>query len=103
MDSRAVRLDWPTGTRLFEVDTAEPLGFKASVLRQERAVPRCERITVPVDLREDWPGALAAAGHDPAQPTGWIAEGLLIYLPRTRCSRCSNGSARCPLQAAGWA
>ncbi len=81
MDSRAFRMDWPEDTRLFEVDTAEPLDFKASVLRQEQAVARCTRITVPVDLREDWPGALAAAGHDPAQPTVWIAEGLLIYLP----------------------
>ncbi|XES00293.1 SAM-dependent methyltransferase [Streptomyces sp. S1D4-11] len=81
MDSRAFRMDWPEGTRLFEVDTAAPLDFKASVLRQERAVARCERITVAVDLREDWPGALAAAGHDPAVPTVWIAEGLLIYLP----------------------
>lgn len=81
MDSRAFRLDWPARTRLFEVDTAEPLDFKASVLRQERAAARCERITVPVDLREDWPGALVAAGHDPARPTVWIAEGLLIYLP----------------------
>ncbi|MGV9427659.1 class I SAM-dependent methyltransferase [Streptomyces sp. NPDC003656] len=81
MDSRAFRTDWPEGTRLFEVDTAAPLDFKASVLRQERALARCERITVPVDLREDWPRALAAAGHDPAAPTVWIAEGLLIYLP----------------------
>jgi methyltransferase (TIGR00027 family) len=81
MDSRAFRMDWPEGTRLFEVDTAAPLDFKASVLRQERAVARCERITVAMDLREDWPGALAAAGHDPAVPTAWIAEGLLIYLP----------------------
>ncbi len=81
MDSRAFRMDWPDGTRLFEVDTAAPLDFKASVLREEHAVARCERITVPVDLREDWPGALAAAGHDPAVPTVWIAEGLLIYLP----------------------
>ncbi|WP_328335691.1 MULTISPECIES: class I SAM-dependent methyltransferase [unclassified Streptomyces] len=81
MDSRAFRMDWPEGTRLFEVDTAAPLDFKASVLRQERAVARCERIPVAVDLREDWPGALAAAGHDPAVPTAWIAEGLLIYLP----------------------
>lgn len=81
MDSRAFRMDWPEGTRLFEVDTAAPLEFKASVLRQERAVAHCERITVAVDLREDWPGALAAAGHDPAVPTVWIAEGLLIYLP----------------------
>ncbi|MFD9488355.1 class I SAM-dependent methyltransferase [Streptomyces sp. NPDC059991] len=81
MDSRAFRMDWPKGTRLFEVDTAAPLDFKSSVLRQERAVARCERITVAVDLREDWPAALAAAGHDPAVPTVWIAEGLLIYLP----------------------
>ncbi|WP_369382767.1 class I SAM-dependent methyltransferase [Streptomyces sp. cg36] len=81
MDSRAFRMDWPEGTRLFEVDTAAPLHFKASVLRREQAVPRCERRTVTVDLREDWPGALAAAGHDPAAPTVWIAEGLLIYLP----------------------
>ncbi|MFF1868516.1 class I SAM-dependent methyltransferase [Kitasatospora herbaricolor] len=81
MDSRAFRMDWPEGTRLFEVDTAAPLDFKASVLRQEGAVARCERIPVAVDLREDWPGALAAAGHDPAAPTAWIAEGLLIYLP----------------------
>ncbi|MFG2147180.1 class I SAM-dependent methyltransferase [Streptomyces sp. NPDC048696] len=81
MDSRAFRMDWPEGTRLFEVDTAAPLDFKASVLRQERAVARCERITVAVDLRDDWPGALAAAGHDPTVPTVWIAEGLLIYLP----------------------
>lgn len=81
MDSRAFRMEWPQGTRLFEVDTAVPLDFKAAVLRQERAVARCERIPVAVDLREDWPGALAAAGHDPAAPTVWIAEGLLIYLP----------------------
>ncbi|MEU3032340.1 class I SAM-dependent methyltransferase [Streptomyces incarnatus] len=81
MDSRAFRMDWPAGTRLFEVDTAAPLDFKALVLRQEQAVARCERITVPVDLREDWPGALVAAGHDPAVPAVWIAEGLLIYLP----------------------
>ncbi len=41
-----------------------------------------QRITVAVDLREDWPAALAAAGHDPATPPVWIAEGLLIYLPK---------------------
>lgn len=81
MDSRAFRIDWPEGTRLFELDTAAPLDFKTSVLRQEQAVPRCERITVAADLREDWPDALTAAGHDPAAPTAWIAEGLLIYLP----------------------
>ncbi|NUS56400.1 MAG: SAM-dependent methyltransferase, partial [Streptomycetaceae bacterium] len=81
MDSRAFRMEWPEGTRLFEVDTADPLDFKASVLRRERAVARCERIPVAVDLRADWPDALAAAGHVPSLRTAWIAEGLLIYLP----------------------
>jgi methyltransferase (TIGR00027 family) len=105
-DSRAFRMDWPAGTRLFEVDAAEPLGFKASVLRQERAVPRSERITVPVDLREDGPGALAAAGHDPAQPTVWIADGLLIHLSedavQSLLERVGPLSAvRCRQQAAG--
>ncbi|MBQ6639487.1 MAG: class I SAM-dependent methyltransferase, partial [Saccharopolyspora sp.] len=41
------------------------LEFKDHVLR---AQPGCERITVPVDLREDWPAALRAAGFDPAAP-----------------------------------
>ena len=34
-----------------------------------------------VDLRQDWPAALRAAGFDPASPTAWLAEGLLMYLP----------------------
>ncbi len=34
-----------------------------------------------IDLREDWPAALIEAGFDPEQPTAWLAEGLLPYLP----------------------
>jgi methyltransferase (TIGR00027 family) len=34
-----------------------------------------------VDLRDDWPAALIAAGFDATQPTAWLAEGLLPYLP----------------------
>ena len=34
-----------------------------------------------IDLRFDWPAALKAAGFDPATPTAWLAEGLLMYLP----------------------
>jgi methyltransferase (TIGR00027 family) len=36
---------------------------------------------VPIDLRQDWPTALKDAGFDPAAPTAWLAEGLLMYLP----------------------
>jgi len=36
---------------------------------------------VGIDLRDDWPAALRAAGLDTTTPTAWLAEGLLIYLP----------------------
>ncbi len=36
---------------------------------------------MPVDLRDDWPASLIAAGFDRTQPTAWLAEGLLPYLP----------------------
>jgi methyltransferase (TIGR00027 family) len=38
-------------------------------------------VTVPIDLRQDWPKALRDAGFDPSEPTAWAAEGLLPYLP----------------------
>ena len=79
-DARAYRLPWPPGTRCFEVDTPDVLGPKDQVLAAEHAVPGCERLVVPCDLRDDWPAALRGAGLDPARPTAWIAEGLLVYL-----------------------
>src|SRR6185369_12652532 len=45
------------------------------------AVPTATRRTVAIDLRDDWPKALRDKGFQPDQPTAWIAEGLLIYLP----------------------
>ena len=80
LDTRAFRLTWPPGTRLFEVDLPAVLAFKEEVLAAGGAVPRCERTAVPADLREDWPQKLADAGFGPGQPTAWLAEGLLIYL-----------------------
>lgn len=80
LDARAYRLDWPDGVRLYELDTADVLGFKDRVLAAHAARPACERVAVPCDLREDWPAAIRAAGLDPGAPTAWIAEGLLIYL-----------------------
>ena len=79
-DARAFRLPWPPGTRCFEVDTPDVLGPKDEVLAAAHAEPACERVVVPCDLRDDWPAALRAAGLDPARPTAWIAEGLLVYL-----------------------
>lgn len=81
LDTRAYRLPWPAGTVVFEVDQPAVLEFKTRTLTGLGAEPTAELHTIAVDLRDDWPAALRADGFDPAIPTAWIAEGLLIYLP----------------------
>jgi methyltransferase (TIGR00027 family) len=80
LDTRAYRLAWAPGVRLFELDLAEVLEFKRRVLAGRAAVPRCGLHLVSADLREDWAAPLIAAGLRPDQPTAWLLEGLLIYL-----------------------
>ncbi|WP_163506374.1 SAM-dependent methyltransferase [Fodinicola acaciae] len=79
-DARAFRLDWPADVRVFELDMPQALRFKEQIVERAGVRPRCERVVVPTDLREDWPAALRAAGFDPGTPTAWLAEGLLPYL-----------------------
>jgi methyltransferase (TIGR00027 family) len=81
LDTRAYRLPWPAGTKVFEIDQPEVIAFKTRTLADLGAEPTAERTTVAIDLREDWPAALREAGFDPRQPTAWSAEGLLVYLP----------------------
>jgi methyltransferase (TIGR00027 family) len=80
LDTRAFRLDWPSGAAVYEIDAPLVIAFKDSVLRDHGAAPRCDRRTVAIDLREDWPVALRDAGFDPASPAVWLAEGLFPYL-----------------------
>jgi methyltransferase (TIGR00027 family) len=81
LDARAYRLEWPAGMTVFEVDQPEVIAFKTQTLSDLGASPTTDRRTVAIDLRNDWPAALAEAGFDKSQPTAWIAEGLLGYLP----------------------
>jgi methyltransferase (TIGR00027 family) len=81
LDSRAYRLPWPDGTTIFELDRPQVLDFKREVLAGQGAQPNAERREVAIDLREDWPQALRDNGFDPDEPSAWIAEGLLLYLP----------------------
>lgn len=80
LDARAYRLAWPAGTVVYEVDLPQVIDFKTTTLAGLGAEPTTERRTVAVDLRDDWPAALRAAGFDPQAPTVWSAEGLLVYL-----------------------
>jgi methyltransferase (TIGR00027 family) len=81
LDSRAYRLDWPSGTTVFEIDQPKVLAYKAATLDAHEVVPVATRHAVPVDLRDDWPAALIDAGFQPRRATAWLAEGLLPYLP----------------------
>ncbi len=81
LDARAYRLPWPDGTTVYEIDQQQVIEFKSRTLAELGAQPTAHRRTVAVDLRDDWPAALQAAGFDPGQPSAWSAEGLLGYLP----------------------
>ncbi|MGD1170205.1 SAM-dependent methyltransferase [Mycobacterium seoulense] len=82
LDSRAYRLRWPIGTTVYEIDQPEVIAFKAATMSEIGAAPTAKLREVGIDLREDWPAALQEAGFDPAHPTAWLAEGVLIgWLP----------------------
>jgi methyltransferase (TIGR00027 family) len=81
LDARAYRLAWPAGTVVYEIDQPQVIEFKSRTMAELGATPTAYRRTVAIDLRDDWPAALRAAGFDPAQPSAWSAEGLLGYLP----------------------
>jgi methyltransferase (TIGR00027 family) len=81
LDSRAYRLPWPDGAVVYEIDQPNVIAAKTSAMTDIGATPTAERRTVAVDLRDDWPRALKAAGFDATLPTAWSAEGLLVYLP----------------------
>lgn len=81
LDSRAYRLDWPAGTTVYEIDQPKVLAYKETTLAAHDVTPSVPRRAVAIDLRQDWPTALIGAGFDPAAPTAWLAEGLLMYLP----------------------
>ncbi|MCQ4084976.1 SAM-dependent methyltransferase [Streptomyces sp. RB6PN25] len=81
LDSRALRLDWPAGTRWYELDLPDMIAFKEELLDGSGLAPRCERQAVTADLGADWAPHLLGAGFDPGAPTAWLIEGLLPYLP----------------------
>ncbi|MEE3752629.1 SAM-dependent methyltransferase [Mycobacterium intracellulare] len=80
LDTRAYRLDWPVGMTVFEIDQPAVIEFKTTTLASIGAEPKVDFRPVAIDLREDWPTVLNAAGFEPNKPSAWIAEGLFGYL-----------------------
>ncbi|WP_433733651.1 SAM-dependent methyltransferase [Nocardia sp. CA-129566] len=80
LDTRAFRMPLPADVRVFEIDLPELFAFKEPVLAAAQAVPRCERVVLATDLREDWAKLLGEYGFRPELPTHWVDEGVLGYL-----------------------
>ncbi len=94
LDDRALRFR-TAGVRFFEVDHPVTQADKARRLR-DMAVGPDGPVLIPCDLEaESVAAALAAAGHDPALPTLFLCEGLLIYLNLTTCERLLADLASC--------
>lgn len=76
MDTRAFRLTWPHGTRLWELDRPELLAAKRELLEGAGARPVCERAEVAVDLGSDpWPEQVRQAGYRADLPSGVAGRG----------------------------
>jgi methyltransferase (TIGR00027 family) len=82
LDGRAWRMPELRDTVVFEVDHPDSQRVKRERAAALEPVARAIHF-VPVDFtRDNLDDALAAAGHDPAKPTTWIWEGVVMYLPR---------------------
>ncbi|WP_155057955.1 SAM-dependent methyltransferase [Streptomyces blattellae] len=84
LDTRSLRLDWPEGTRVYEVDLPALHAFKERALKEAPETAGAlrnasNRIPVPADLSGSWETALTDAGLDPGQPTAWLCEGAMFY------------------------
>ena len=102
LDARAYRLEWPAGMTVFEVDQPEVIAFKTETLAELGATPTTDRRTVAIDLRNDWPAALAEAGFDRAsRPHGSPKVCSATCRPKLRIA-CWTTSLRSAPTAAGW-
>jgi methyltransferase (TIGR00027 family) len=82
LDGRAWRMPELADTTVWEVDHPDSQAQKRSRITRLTQAAREVRF-VPVDFTRDTLGdALAAAGHDPAAPTTWVWEGVVMYLTR---------------------
>ncbi len=80
LDGRAWRMPELEEAVVFEVDHPDSQRDKRA--RVGGLTQRASSVRfVPVDFtRDDLDAALAASGHDPARPTTWIWEGVVMYL-----------------------
>lgn len=80
LDTRSWRLDWPDGTRVFELDAPDVIDVVDRAMDAAPSPATAQRIAVPGDVTAPWASDVVAAGLHPGIPTHWVLEGLLPYL-----------------------
>lgn len=103
-DCRSIRLaqDFPCGVTCFEVDLPEVMAFRETVFaqtpKQQGGVDarveamrarQAKFVSVGADLSEDatvWTKLLKSQGYNPALPSVWVLEGLLMYMSQDKAS-----------------
>lgn len=82
LDSRVTRLSFPAGTTVFEIDLPQISMFKSTVFAEEPSIELAatwRQVTASI-TEPGWSDQLVKAGFDRAEPTIWVAEGILFYL-----------------------
>jgi len=80
-DARAFRMSGLPELRVYEVDQKTTFEVKEPLLTGESlAVASRAAVATEFTRPGEWAAALLASGFDPAVPTVWLAEGLLMYL-----------------------
>ncbi|MFJ6076024.1 SAM-dependent methyltransferase [Streptomyces sp. NPDC093065] len=100
LDARAYRMQWPAGTRIFEIDTPDVHAFKDELVARSGLSATAERVPIDSDATGNWRELIAAAGFDDFRPTAWLLEGLLFYLDRATSDTIAADIAASPAPAA---
>ncbi len=80
LDTRAWRLDWVDGVKIFEVDQLPVLQYKNDFMQSRQLSPRCKRICVGENIHNTWGESVLDTGFDSSKPSLWLLEGFLFYL-----------------------
>jgi methyltransferase (TIGR00027 family) len=95
LDTRPYRLPLPASLRWVEVDFADVLAYKQSILSGEK--PRCRVEFDPVDLsNHEARAGLLKRISNPAQKAFVISEGLLVYLEPEQVAILAKDLAEVP-------
>ena len=78
LDTRAYRINLPANIHLYELDQAEVIEYKNTILHKYSS--SCHRVSLASDLRKVWSENLISAGYQTNVPTAWLIEGLFYYL-----------------------